>query len=105
VADAWRKRHEQGGPCRPVSGAHPATVRNRGARAMCVVRALPVKQRGRGETDEWAVAIVPSGGAADKRGPSGSGRGRVRRGTDRRDRPVWGARGPAREGKGWAEPR
>jgi hypothetical protein len=56
------------------------------------------------------VATVPGGGAADERGPSGSGRGREERGADRRDQPVSGrgrrgAREPAREGKRWAEPR
>jgi hypothetical protein len=86
----------------------------------CVVRALPAEQRGRGEADGWAAAIVPGGGVADERGPSGSGRGREERGADRRDRPVSGCRqrggcglrgarvgacGPAREGEMWAEPR
>jgi hypothetical protein len=33
---------------------------------------------------------VLGGGAADERGPSGSGRGREERGTDRQDRPVSG---------------
>jgi hypothetical protein len=43
---------------------------------MCAVRALPTEQRGRGEADGWAAATVPGGGDADKRCPSGSGRGR-----------------------------
>jgi hypothetical protein len=61
---------------------------------------------GGGETDGWVAATVPGDGAADERGPSGSGRGRERRGTDRWDRPVsgrgrrrgWGLRG-ARVGR------
>jgi hypothetical protein len=54
------------------------------------MRTLPAEQRGRGEVDGWAVATVQGGGAADERGPSGSGRGREGRGTDRWDRPVSG---------------
>jgi hypothetical protein len=54
------------------------------------VRALPAEQRGRGEAGGWATAIVPGGGVADERGPSGSERGREERGADRRDRPVSG---------------
>jgi hypothetical protein len=46
---------------------------------MCAVRALPVEQRGRGGADGWATATAPGGGAADERGPSGSGRGREER--------------------------
>jgi hypothetical protein len=90
--------HEQGGPCRPASGARPTAARNRRAHAMCTVRALPTEQRGRGEADGWAAATVLCGGGADERGPSGSGRGR--------EGHEWraGARGPAREEKGVVEP-
>jgi hypothetical protein len=49
--------------------------------------------RGEGEADGWAAATVPGGGAADERGPSGSGRGREERGADRRDRPISGMDG------------
>jgi hypothetical protein len=59
-----------------------------GGRARCARAAA--EQRGRGETDGWPAATVPSDGAADERGPSGNGRGRERWGTDRRDRPVSG---------------
>jgi hypothetical protein len=56
----------------------------------CAALTLPAEQRGRGEADGWAAATVPGGGVADRRGPSGSGRGREERGADRRDRPVNG---------------
>jgi hypothetical protein len=61
-----------------------------GRRGQCM-RALPAEQRGRGEADGWAAATVPSGGATDERGLSGSGRGREERGADRRDRPISGS--------------
>jgi hypothetical protein len=57
-------------------------------------------------------------GATDERGPSGSGRGREERGTDKRDWPIsgrgrrggYGLRGarvgqPRKKKKCWAEPR
>jgi hypothetical protein len=56
----------------------------------CTVCVLSVEQRGRGEVDRWAATTVSGGGAADERGPSGSGRGREEWGTDRQDRPVSG---------------
>jgi hypothetical protein len=71
--------HEQGGPCRPMSDARPAAAQNWQAHVMGAVRTLSAEQRGRGEADRWATATVPSGGDADERGPSGSGRGRVGR--------------------------
>jgi hypothetical protein len=88
VDAAWRKRARAGGSlptgerCPADSGLKPTGA--------CDMRCARVADRteGRGETDVWAAATVPGGGAADERGPSGSGRGRERRGTDRRDRPV-----------------
>jgi hypothetical protein len=48
--EGWMPRggsgHEQGGPCRPASGARPTTAQNRRAHATCAVRALPTEQRG-----------------------------------------------------------
>jgi hypothetical protein len=68
---------------------------------------LPAEQRGRGEADGWAATIVAGGGAADERGPSGSGRGREEQGADRQDRPVSGVDGgeaAACAGRAWAGP-
>jgi hypothetical protein len=89
-ADAWSKRGTSRGVPADRWAALGLQRPETGGRT---VRALPAEQRGRGEADGWATATVPSGGAADEQGPSGSGRGREERGTDRRDRPV--------SGRGW----
>jgi hypothetical protein len=61
-----------------------------GRRGRRVEEALSAEQRGSGEADGWAAAIVSGGGASDERGPSGTGTGGEEWGTDRRDRPVCG---------------
>jgi hypothetical protein len=89
VVDTWRKRHEQGGPYRPASGVRPTAARNRRARGTCAVRALSDEQRGR-------VRLTGGPRQQCRAGPIGQ----------RKREREWraGARGPAREGKGWAEP-
>jgi hypothetical protein len=99
AADAWRKRHEQGGSLQTIerhlasSGPNPeGTCNVHHARAAG-------RTRGRGEADGWAAATVPGGGDTDGRGLLGSGSGRE--GCEWRA----GARGPAREEKkGWSSP-